>query len=162
VRIQLLSQSRERRGYYRDGMKNRSVPVNTVLPHVTYKDLAMAIDWLRDTLGFVEYFRYGDPVAGALMHLGDAWVMADRARSGRTSPAEAGFGTQMLTIFVEDVEGHFARTKARGAVIFEDLHETIYGELQYGVVDLEGHRWLFSRHARDVGPEEWGAVVARR
>ena len=39
-----------------------------------------------------------------------------------------------------------------GARIVEDLHETAYGELQYGVEDLEGHHWLFSRHARDVTP----------
>ena len=65
----------------------------------------------------------------------------------------------MLTIFVGDVDGHFARAKAAGAKIVEELHETEYGERQYGVEDLEGHRWLFARHARDVGPEEWGAKV---
>jgi len=41
----------------------------------------------------------------------------------------------------------------------EELHEAIYGERQYGVEDLDGHRWLFSQHARDVGPEAWGATV---
>jgi uncharacterized glyoxalase superfamily protein PhnB len=30
----------------------------------------------------------------------------------------------------------------------------MYGEKQYGVEDLEGHRWLFSQHVRDVSPEE--------
>jgi uncharacterized glyoxalase superfamily protein PhnB len=29
-------------------------------------------------------------------------------------------------------------------------HETVYGERQYGAEDLEGHHWLFSRHARDA------------
>ena len=43
----------------------------------------------------------------------------------------------------------------------EDLDETVYGERQYGVEDLEGHHWLFSRHAKDVSPEEWGATIAR-
>jgi uncharacterized glyoxalase superfamily protein PhnB len=38
----------------------------------------------------------------------------------------------------------------------------MYGEKQYGVEDLEGHRWLFSQHVRDVSPEEWGAKVAGR
>jgi uncharacterized glyoxalase superfamily protein PhnB len=36
----------------------------------------------------------------------------------------------------------------------------VYGELQYGAEDLDGHRWLFSRHARDVNPADWGATVA--
>ena len=45
--------------------------------------------------------------------------------------------------------------------IVEDLHETEYGECQYGVEDLAGHHWLFSRHAGDVSPDQWGATVFR-
>jgi uncharacterized glyoxalase superfamily protein PhnB len=94
------------------------------------------------------------------VHLGEAYIML-RTRAETGTPAELGFGTQSLTVFVEDVDGHYARAKAEGAKIVEDLHETMYGERQYGVVDLEGHHWLFSRHARDVAPEEWGAVPKR-
>jgi hypothetical protein len=47
-------------------------------------------------------------------------------------------------------------------VFVEDLHETVYGERQYGAEDLDGHHWLFSRHARDVSPEEWGATVSEK
>ncbi len=78
------------------------------------------------------------------------------------TPARLGYGTQSLTVMVEDVDAHFARTKSKGARILEDLHETIYGERQYGVEDLEGHHWLFSQHARDVSPDEWGATIAKR
>jgi hypothetical protein len=52
------------------------------------------------------------------------------------------------------------KTKAAGARILEDLHDTPYGDLQYGVKDLDGHHWLFAKHARDVSPEEWGAKVS--
>ncbi|MFZ0745509.1 MAG: VOC family protein [Terracidiphilus sp.] len=140
-------------------MKNRSVPAETVLPHVTYKDLPAAISWLGRTFGFVEHYRYGQPPSGAQVHLGDAWIMLNAARGAYRSPSELGFGTQSLTVFVEDVEAHFARTKSTGALIVEDLHETEYGELQYGVRDLEGHLWLFSRHARDMSPDAWGATL---
>ncbi|MDQ3327354.1 MAG: hypothetical protein M3506_02365 [Chloroflexota bacterium] len=44
----------------------------------------------------------------------------------------------------------------------EDLNETAYGERQYGVEDLEGHRWLFLQHVRDMDPGEWGATIADR
>jgi len=133
-----------------------------VLPHVFYKNLGEAIGWLSRTFGFVEHFRYGEPVAGAQMHLGQAWIMVGAARAGRTSPAEAGCATQMVSVFVEDVDGHYAQTKAAGAKIVEELHETVYGERQYGVEDLERHVWIFAWHARDVSPEEWGAKVAER
>jgi len=142
-------------------MKNRSVPADFILPHIVYQDVAGAIDWLTRTFGFTEHYRYGDPAQGAQMHLGEAWIMLRIARKGETSPAQAGLATQSLTVFVEDVDAHFKRTKSAGAKIVEDLNETMYGERQYGVEDLEGHRWLFSRHARDVNPSEWGAVVAR-
>ena len=140
-------------------LRNRSVPVNTLLPHVKYKDLPAAINWLAATFGFVEHFRYGNPVSGAQVHLGDAWLMLSSGAAGYRNPAELGFGTQMLSLFVEDVETHYARTQESGAKIVEELHETEYGELQYGVQDPEGHRWVFSRHARDVDPAEWGATV---
>ena len=142
-------------------MKNRSVPADVVLPHLVYQDVAQAIAWLSRRFGFVEHYRYGDPAQGAQMHLGDAWIMLSLAREGRATPAEAGVWTQSLTVFVDDVDAHFERTKSAGAKIIEDLHETMYGERQYGVEDLDGHHWLFSRHARDVSPGEWGAVVAK-
>ena len=82
-------------------------------------------------------------------------MMLNRAPEGCSVPAELGYGTQSLTVFVEDVEAHFQRTKSAGATIVENLHETVYGELQYGVVDLDGHHWLFSQHARDLRPDEW-------
>lgn len=140
-------------------LTNRSVPVDTVLPHVSYNDLPRALEWLAATFGFVEHYRYGDPLSGVQVHLGNAWLMLNAARSDRKSPAQLGYGTQMLTIFVDNVETHFAHSRNAGARIVEGLHETIYGEMQYGVEDLEGHRWVFSRHAHDVDPAEWGARV---
>jgi uncharacterized glyoxalase superfamily protein PhnB len=125
-------------------LENRSVPPDTILPHVEYQYLAAAIDWLTKTFGFIEHYRYGDPVNGAQLHIGNAWIMVNQADPGTSSPATLGYGTQSLTVFVDDVDGHFERTKAAGAKIVEALHVTEYGERQYGVEDLEGHHWLFS------------------
>ena len=93
------------------------------------------------------------------MYLGQAYIMLRIARQGCMIPARLGYGTQNLTIFVVDVDAHYAKARAAGARIVEELHETEYGERQYGVEDLNGHLWLFSQHARDVSPEEWGATT---
>ncbi len=77
------------------------------------------------------------------------------------SPAQLGYGTQSLTVFVDDVDEHHARAKAAGAKILEEPHETEYGEYQYAAEDLDGHHWLFSRHVKDRSPEDWGAMVKR-
>jgi uncharacterized glyoxalase superfamily protein PhnB len=140
---------------------NRSVPANTVLPHITYRNVAEASDWLTAVFGFTEHYRNG-PVgapSGAQMYLGDAWVMLDAPDAGEKTPAELGYGTQSLTVFVADVDAHYDRARSAGAMIVEDLHETEYGERQYGARDLDGHHWLFSVHARDVSPSEWGATI---
>jgi uncharacterized glyoxalase superfamily protein PhnB len=141
-------------------LRNRSVPVDTVLPHIMYKNLPEAIAWLCGTLGFVEHYRYGDPLSGAQVHLGKAFIMLKQADADYRNPAGLGFGTQDLTVFVEDIEEHFSRARAAKANLVEDLHETVYGELQYALVDPEGHHWLFSRHARDLSPDAWGATIA--
>jgi predicted enzyme related to lactoylglutathione lyase len=140
---------------------NRSVPPDDVLPHIMYRDVPAAIAWLTRTFGFTECYRYGEPVSGAQMQIGTAWIMLKRAADGESTPSQLGYGTQSLTIFLNDLEAHFQRAKAAGAKILEDIHETVYGELQYAAEDLDGHHWLFSRHARDVNPEAFGATVAR-
>src|SRR5947209_6155158 len=112
-------------------VKNRSVPVDTVLPHITYTNVAGAMAWLTTTFGFTEHYRYGapdGPVEGAQMYLGGAWIMLNGVRGSRSSPALLGNGTQSLTVFVDNVDSHFERVKSAGARIVEDLHETFYGE----------------------------------
>ena len=140
-------------------IKNRSVPTDVLLPHLTYQDVGAAVAWLSCVFGFEEHYRYGgEPPNGAQMRLGKAWITVNGPSERRSAPAQAGAWTQSLTVFVEDIEAHYARAQNSGAQVVEELHETEYGELQYGVRDLEGHHRLFSRHAKDVAPEQWGAV----
>lgn len=141
-------------------MQNRSVPSDSVVPHVVYRSIPKACEWLTRVFGFIEHFRYGDPVSGIQMRLGEAIFMLHGPGNDTESPMTLGFGTQMLTVIVADVDAHYARSKQQGAIIWEELHETVYGERQYGVKDLDSHRWIFSQHARDLSPEEWGATVA--
>ena len=142
-------------------VRNRSVQADIMLSHVTYQNLPEAMSWLTKAFGFTECYRYGDPVAGAQMMLGEACIMVRQAAPGEKSPAQLGHGTQSLTIFVEDVEALFERAKSAGAKVREAPHETEYGEFQCAFEDLDGHHWLFSRHARDVNPEAWGAIIVK-
>jgi len=137
------------------------LPTDVVLPHVHYPDVVEAVSWLTRAFGFSEHYRHGEPVSGAQVRLGNAWIMLKRAEPGSASPAELGYGTQSLTVFLEDVDAHFQTAKEAGARILEEPHETVYGEYQYAARDFAGHHWLFSRHARDLSPAEWGATVAQ-
>jgi uncharacterized glyoxalase superfamily protein PhnB len=93
-------------------LKNRSVPTDAILPHITHENIAEAITWLTNALGFTEHYHYGAPVAGAQMSAGGAWIMLNSAQARRASPAKAGWTTQSLTIFVDDVAEHFGKVKA--------------------------------------------------
>lgn len=105
-------------------LKNRSVPADILLSHLIYQNLPEAIGWLTRVFGFSEHFRYGEPVSGAQMLLGDACIMVRQAKAGQSSPSKLGYGTQSLTIFIEDVDGQYGRVRAAGANIVEPLHET--------------------------------------
>src|SRR5258708_38339718 len=97
---------------------NRSVPTDVVLPHVVYQDVAEAIAWLTKTFGFREHYRYGEPggpISGAQMHLGNAWIMVNRAQAARGRPAQLGCTTQGLTALVGDLDAHFERAKPTAA-----------------------------------------------
>jgi uncharacterized glyoxalase superfamily protein PhnB len=141
---------------------NRSVPTDSAMPHLAYPNVADAVAWLVRVFGFTEHYRYGGNggVSGAQIYLGGSYIMI-HSKPGQPTPAQLGYGTQSLTIFVDDVDKHFATAKREGARIVEEVHETIYGERQYGAEDFAGHNWLFSWHARDTAPEEWGAIVAK-
>src|ERR1700683_4682360 len=98
-------------------MQNRSVPTDTVLPHVMYECIPDALTWLGRVFGFVEHYRYGGrggPVNGAQVYAGSACIQGSRAR-GFPTPMHLGHGTVYLTVFVDDVDAHYARTRAEGA-----------------------------------------------
>jgi uncharacterized glyoxalase superfamily protein PhnB len=147
-------------------MKNRSVPVDTVLPHVSYRDLPTAIDWLVKHFGFVEQYHYTDSstgkISGAQLRLSNAYIMAHPAKvPTAATPAELSSNLQSLTIFFDDVGAHYRKVKSTGIRLVEQLHDTVYGELQYAAQDLEGHLWIFSQHAKDLSPDQWGAKITK-
>jgi uncharacterized glyoxalase superfamily protein PhnB len=146
-------------------VKNRSVPTNSILPHVYYENVADALTWLIEVFGFVEHFRFEFPEGqfhGVMMHHDDAWIMLKNSGRTLTSPAKLGAATQFLMLFVEDIEEHYYRVKSSDARIVEELFDTEYGERQYSVQDLEGHQWTFAKHIRDVSPDSWGATLANK
>jgi hypothetical protein len=68
--------------------KNRSVPVDTVLPHVHYLNLEEAMAWLTRVFGFQEHYRYGGGPSGGQMWAGKAAIQVRQAGHGERSPAQ--------------------------------------------------------------------------
>ena len=142
---------------------NRSAPTATVVPILVYPDVGQAVDWLCHTFGFSERLRLArDGVIGhAQLAVGEGAIMLGRQGGPFRSPVPQGDEvSSYVHISVEDVDQHFAHTKACGARILKEPVTMPFGERQYTVVDPAGHWWTFSQHVADLAPEEWGAVSA--
>jgi PhnB protein len=71
--------------------------------------------------------------------------------------SETPFIVDGVHAYVDDVDAHFERARAEGARILSEVEDTPFGDRHYRAEDLEGHRWMFAEHVRDVPREEWGA-----
>ena len=127
-----------------------------------YDDAAAAIDWLCDAFGFEVRLKVegdGGRIEHSELVFGDGLVMvsgsdkADKYPQVR-SPGQVGGGnTQNLFMYVDDIEAHCARARAKGArVVVEpkvsDYGEDYWSDKSYECVDVGGHHWWFSQRLR--------------
>lgn len=132
-----------------------------------YRDAAQAIDWLCAAFGFSVRMRvegeggriehseltYGDGV----VCVGQEEVPGSEPRFGQrfASPRSVSAATQMLMLYVDDVDAHCAQARARGATIVKEPEVHDYGEdywadRGYGALDCDGHFWWFSQRLRST------------
>jgi len=120
-----------------------------IIPLLVYRDIARAHDFLVQAFGFepggVERGADGQPVH-AEVRAGGApiWLHRVTAEHQLTSPEMVDLAADGLVVHVEDVDAHFARAQASGALIDQKPTNQPYGQREYGARDPEGHRWWFA------------------
>ena len=140
---------------------------------VSYEDVSAAAEWLVRAFGFREELRYEEPngrVSHVELRLGEGAVMLGNPSLDYESPkrhretcaaaakwSQTPFVVDGVHAYVDDVDAHFEQAKAAGARVLSEVEDTPFGDRHYRVEDLEGHRWMFAQHVRDVPPQEWGA-----
>ena len=134
---------------------NRSVPPATVVPILVYPDVRAAVDWLADAFGFRERVRIGESHRAQLSIGADGAVIVGDVH-GEQLPPDSDRVTHIIRVRVDDVDAHHAAARDFGAHVLEGPVDREYGERDYTVEDLGGHRWNFSESVRDVAPEEFG------
>jgi len=136
-------------------LRNRSVPSPSVIPILPYPDVREAVAWLTRVFGFVERMRIA--VHRAQMNIGGEGAMIVAEYIDRTRRPERGADhiSHQIMVRVDDVDAHHARAVREGAEILEAIVEHVFGERQYVVRDVGGHRWTFSQTIRDMHPSEW-------
>jgi PhnB protein len=133
-------------------VENRTMPPCTIIPELVYDDVTEAGHWLCDTFGFVERWHAGDH--RAQLSFAGGTIAITEPRTSHALP-----GPISLLVRVDDVDAHCGHARARGARIIEEPRDFPYGERQYAVEDLGGHRWGFSQSIADVAPEQWGGTT---
>ena len=134
-----------------------------------YRDANRMIDWLCDAFGFSIRLKVeGDNgrIEHSELEYGEALIMVGDERAGEqprwgvrmVSPLTAGGNTQCLMLFVDDVDGHCAHARSKGATIVDepavhDYGEDYWADRSYGALDPEGHMWWFTARLRDPKPK---------
>ena len=136
-------------------------PYPQITPYLLYEDVSRALDWLAQAFGFRERLRFPDAegtVSHAEMELGGGVIMLGHPGPDYKSPKRLGQATQLVHVYVDDVDRHCERAREAGATILQEPEDQAYGDRRYDAEDLEGHVWSFAQHVRDVAPADWGAV----
>jgi uncharacterized glyoxalase superfamily protein PhnB len=142
-------------------------PVFTAALH--YRDPKAAVAWLERAFGFETTMAIeapdGDPTMchyelglggrGGRIMVGGEWT--DHTRS----PASVG-GVNTQTTYAAlagDIDAHYERARAAGAVIVAEPQDEFYGDRTYRAADPEGHVWGFSTKVREVSKAEAEAAI---
>jgi uncharacterized glyoxalase superfamily protein PhnB len=129
---------------------NRSIPNASVIPVLSYPDVAAAVAWLCGAFGFAERLRIGSHRVQLTFGNG---ALVVRDGGGETASGAS------IMIRVDDANAHHARAAERGANIVQPPADHPYGERQYTAVDPWGRAWTFSQSIFDSDPADWGGEL---
>ncbi len=137
--------------------KNPPENMPRITPYLYYEDVATALDWLTSAFGFRERLRMPGPdgkITHGELELADSVIMMGSPGPDYQNPKTSGRVSQLVYVYVDDVDRHFDRAKGAGATILAEPEDQFYGDRRYWAEDLEGHHWNFAQHVRDVAPED--------
>jgi len=127
--------------------------ISTVIPTMRYSDAKTAIDWLCDTFGFTRHLVVEDDsggIAHAQLRFGNGMIMLGSARDdefGRLQqPPTTDPVTQSPYIIVSDIDEHYARAVAAGAIVTIEIKDEDYGGRVYSCRDPQGQLWNFGNY----------------
>ncbi len=120
-----------------------------VMPYLYYADAAAALIFLVEAFGFTEIEALRDEqgtVWHAQLSTGDGVVLIGPSVDafGTRSLAPGEVATKRIFVYVDDVDGHFERACAAGAVVV--TYPSDHGQNRIHIArDCGGHEWIFAR-----------------
>ena len=142
----------------------------TFASSVHYQDPKAALAWLQRAFG-VEFTMSIEGPADApdMCHYelsgggrGRLMVGGQWEALVKSPKSVGGINTQVVHVMLEgDLDAHCERARAAGGRIIAEPADQFYGDRTYRVADLEGHRWAFAVHVRDVSRAEAEAALGQ-
>ena len=130
-------------------VRNPPEDMTQIVPYLYYADAGEAIEFMKTAFGF--------EIVHALRAPNDGPVLTAKVRTGSgvilVGPGLEYFGTRatpnpdlvssMVYVFVDDVDSHYKRAVAAGAVVRSEPH-VHFANYQYTCSDPGGQRWSFA------------------
>lgn len=124
---------------------------HTVTPYITASDARAVIDFLQRAFDATVFERIDDDkgrIRHAQLKVGDSVLMLTDGND-ECRPAPAAF-----YLYVEDVDGAYARALRAGGESVMEPADQFYGDRNAGVRDACGNTWWLATHIEDVSSEE--------
>ncbi len=149
--------------------KLKGIPegASVVIPRLTCRDPAAAIEFCASTFGAVERVRRPGPdgtVAHALMTIGPSMVMIEAEWPTLPSRAPRVDGTSpvVLYVYVEDVDQTVERAVAGGATVLIPITNQFWGDRTAWIMDPSGHVWTIASRIEETTEQQradrWSGV----
>ena len=132
----------------------------TLTPSLVVRDGKRAIEFYKKAFGAEEVLRMETPggkgIAHAELRIGDSrfFVNDEFPGAGCVSPETLKGTTQVVHIYVQDVDAAFGRAVAAGATVRMPVADMFWGDRFGKLADPFGHEWSLATHKEDVTPEE--------
>jgi uncharacterized glyoxalase superfamily protein PhnB len=101
------------------------------------KDMATALAFYRDKLGFTVSFSWDEPAQYICLCLGDAAIHLN----SYVPPA----GPSHACIFCKGIDAFYARLVASGVNVTEPIADRAYGMRDFNITDPDGHCIVFGQ-----------------
>ncbi len=115
-------------------LKSHDVHFGRAAPTIPVRDIAMALAFYCDVLGFKKTFENGNPVVFAILERDDAEVHLT------LQPDHQPSSYNVLHLLVSDARALHAHLENSGARIVKGLRDQTYGLRDFIVADPDGNR----------------------
>jgi PhnB protein len=132
--------------------------MHTVIPVLTIKGCAEAIEFYKKAFGAEEMSRAPDPSGKFIWHaalrIGDSTIflsdeMPEQGVTARPS---------QLWLYLDGVDAAFKRASSAGCKVTMPLADMFWGDRMGKVEDKWGNDWSLAQHIKDLTPQEMRAA----